>query len=332
MNEITTIRRNATRKIAALKASHKRCRVFSLSNDFTGPEVDPASAWTNYDTYDFAKLYVYAEKIVVHIHDNLWYELYPEPQTAETTQTTKSERCASLDHPAGCYNPHMDVTFCICGTVRYPGQLPTPVRDMPPGGWANADHYTYDEFTGTWSPKHKYTVHGRRVPAAENGILHQLSAHATPEQAQRGADEYRAKGWMDVEIKTARETQPAKLAAGTKVVKNNHYQGSILREYTDDIYEVRIWDGTRHVGDVIATIDELTVLPADPKAAHNATHNAAVKTTRKAVATLLREWAQAHGRHFETRTEKGVIGYYVDGTRLGRDVLLRIMDTGRVDL
>ena len=47
----------------------------------------------------------------------------------------------------------------------------------------------------------KYTVHGRRRPAADNGILHPLGTeHRTEQEANRSADEYKAKGWMDVEV------------------------------------------------------------------------------------------------------------------------------------
>ena len=30
-------------------------------------------------------------------------------------------RCKDDGHPAGCYHPGLDVTFCHCGRVRYPG-------------------------------------------------------------------------------------------------------------------------------------------------------------------------------------------------------------------
>lgn len=67
--------------------------------------------------------------------------------------TSKDQRCAALDHPAGCYNPWLNETFCICGAVRYAGHRAVRNRPMPPEGWLRADRYSYDEFTGEWTRK-----------------------------------------------------------------------------------------------------------------------------------------------------------------------------------
>lgn len=32
-------------------------------------------------------------------------------------------RCFDDDHPPGCYNPCLDVTFCHCGRIWYPGAV-----------------------------------------------------------------------------------------------------------------------------------------------------------------------------------------------------------------
>jgi hypothetical protein len=44
-------------------------------------------------------------------------------------------------HLPGCYNPHVDETFCICGTQRWPGRvgvvISTPRHELDTGrlGW-----------------------------------------------------------------------------------------------------------------------------------------------------------------------------------------------------
>lgn len=55
--------------------------------------------------------------------------------------------------------------------------------------------------------------------------------------------------------------------------------------------------------------------------------------TRKSVATLLQEWAEANGHEYTARCDRstqGLLGYFIDGERVGRDELLQIMDTGSV--
>lgn len=81
MDEIKTIRRNATRKIAAIRGQRTKCLCFSLESGFGGVEVDPQLAWTRFDKYTFAKLVrrvsPRGDVYVIEVHGNLWYE-FPE--------------------------------------------------------------------------------------------------------------------------------------------------------------------------------------------------------------------------------------------------------------
>jgi hypothetical protein len=48
----------------------------------------------------------------------------------------------------------------------------------------------------------------------------------------------------------------AEYKAGDKVEYNGNKDCYVQRQYSDNMYEVRIWDGFRHVGDVcISTAD-----------------------------------------------------------------------------
>ena len=56
---------------------------------------------------------------------------------------------------------------------------------------------------------------------------------------------------------------------------------------------------------------------------------------RKSLATLLREWAAANGREYSARCDEstgGLLRYFIDGHQLARDTLMRVMETGEVDI
>ena len=40
---------------------------------------------------------------------------------------------------------------------------------------------------------------------------------------------------------------------GQKVEVNGNKEGMVIRQYADGMIEVRLWDGTRHVGDVVVS-------------------------------------------------------------------------------
>ena len=41
-----------------------------------------------------------------------------------------------------------------------------------------------------------------------------------------------------------------KFKAGQKVECNGNKEGRIIRKYTEKMWNVRLWDGLRHIGDV----------------------------------------------------------------------------------
>lgn len=45
--------------------------------------------------------------------------------------------------------------------------------------------------------------------------------------------------------------------AGDKVEVNGNKEARILRHYAGNIYEVRLWQGTRHVGDICVDIADI---------------------------------------------------------------------------
>lgn len=83
-----TIPRSHRTRIAALKASLTRCRVYTLENGFAGQDADPQHAWAALDRYRFARLYDSGHgTYTVHVHDNCWYALAAaEPPAAEDTE------------------------------------------------------------------------------------------------------------------------------------------------------------------------------------------------------------------------------------------------------
>ena len=49
----------------------------------------------------------------------------------------------------------------------------------------------------------------------------------------------------------------ARFKVGDKVICNKNKESYILGYYTNDIVEVRLWRGQKHIGDVIAHEDDL---------------------------------------------------------------------------
>jgi hypothetical protein len=74
---VKTIRRNAARKIAALRKAAMQTRAYSLDNDFAPVPVPVEAAIVNLESFDFAKLYDYLDgSYVVHVHSNKWFKLF----------------------------------------------------------------------------------------------------------------------------------------------------------------------------------------------------------------------------------------------------------------
>lgn len=73
----TTIARNATRKISAIKTKNLQCKVYTLDNYFIGEQCDPDCAWRALANGRRTKLYYddSAKHYTVHVHSNCWYRL-----------------------------------------------------------------------------------------------------------------------------------------------------------------------------------------------------------------------------------------------------------------
>lgn len=76
----TTVRRNATRQIAEIRANFTTAVVKSLDNGFQAqPVTDLDWMWNQYQTSHNATLYRKdtngTQHYVISIHGNLWYEL-----------------------------------------------------------------------------------------------------------------------------------------------------------------------------------------------------------------------------------------------------------------
>jgi len=69
-----TIRKN-THEARAVLADATTCKVYRLSNDFVGQDVEPKYAMQALYGLDFAKLTEREGIYCVRVHDNLWYEL-----------------------------------------------------------------------------------------------------------------------------------------------------------------------------------------------------------------------------------------------------------------
>jgi hypothetical protein len=71
-----TIGRNATRKIAEVRAKNLQCNAYNLGNSFIATECDPEFAWKRFETRDYSRLSVDENgKYTIRVHDNCWYEL-----------------------------------------------------------------------------------------------------------------------------------------------------------------------------------------------------------------------------------------------------------------
>jgi hypothetical protein len=74
---VKTIRRNATKKIAALATEVMATRLHELSGGFVGVPVPVTAAFDALARYDFAKLTDHENgKYTVHVHGNQWFYLY----------------------------------------------------------------------------------------------------------------------------------------------------------------------------------------------------------------------------------------------------------------
>ena len=78
---MTTVARNATRKIAALKATHTVCRSYTLYHQFVPQDCDPAAAWEA--VAKGARIHQADNgRVTVYVHGNHWYYLTePAPPT-----------------------------------------------------------------------------------------------------------------------------------------------------------------------------------------------------------------------------------------------------------
>jgi hypothetical protein len=71
-----TIAKNATRKIAAIRATHTRVLLFTLSNNFHAVEIPAENAWAQLAKYDFAKLRDNGDgSYTIYVHSNCWIDL-----------------------------------------------------------------------------------------------------------------------------------------------------------------------------------------------------------------------------------------------------------------
>jgi hypothetical protein len=78
---VKTIARSSTRKIAAIMKRNPTCEMFSLRNNFTPQDVDPAWAWGELDRFDFARLIEIDDNTwQITVHSNLWYKLRAAPR------------------------------------------------------------------------------------------------------------------------------------------------------------------------------------------------------------------------------------------------------------
>jgi hypothetical protein len=75
-----TIARNATKKIAAIKAEYTECYAYTLENHFAGVMVTNVDwVWTELNRFSFAKLHEVTrngeQAFQIRVHSNCWYEL-----------------------------------------------------------------------------------------------------------------------------------------------------------------------------------------------------------------------------------------------------------------
>lgn len=73
---MTNIRRNATRQIAALKASHTVAVAKTLDNGFQGQTAEAAFCWDKFEKTRTARASQKPDgTVVLSIHGNCWFEL-----------------------------------------------------------------------------------------------------------------------------------------------------------------------------------------------------------------------------------------------------------------
>ncbi|MGI5526768.1 hypothetical protein ACQEVX_04865 [Streptomyces syringium] len=71
-----TIARNATRRIAAIKAEFTDCSMRSLDSNFERTPVDASCAWEALAQHSGARLHEWRDHYRISVHSNLWYELH----------------------------------------------------------------------------------------------------------------------------------------------------------------------------------------------------------------------------------------------------------------
>lgn len=49
-----------------------------------------------------------------------------------------------------------------------------------------------------------------------------------------------------------------KFKTGDRVIYNGNFEAYVLRYLTDDMVDIRLWSGSRHIGDVIIHESDLT--------------------------------------------------------------------------
>ena len=55
-----------------------------------------------------------------------------------------------------------------------------------------------------------------------------------------------------------------KFQIGDRVICNQNHESYVLRYYTDKMLEVRLWRGTRHIGDVCVHEEDLKIQEVQP--------------------------------------------------------------------
>lgn len=92
-----TISRSATKRIAELQATHTRCVVKSLRDDFEAKDCDPRSAWDALARYRNARLYDDGDHLTVHVHSNLWFVLrVGVPDNEEGDESQAAQRLTEM--------------------------------------------------------------------------------------------------------------------------------------------------------------------------------------------------------------------------------------------
>lgn len=100
---MASVRRDQTARIIDIRTAGTRCTVYSESNQYLGKDVDPANAWRTWETNPAAKLDERDGYWTISVHDNHWYELFPNaaPNPAADAPSTHlcDDECEDPTHP-----------------------------------------------------------------------------------------------------------------------------------------------------------------------------------------------------------------------------------------